>query len=138
MVRGFHLADTEKVTVNLPVVDLGQIDLLVEQGFYSNRTDFLKTALRNQLQHHSQDVRQVMTKKSYVLGVTYYGENSLQKVYEEGYQLDIRTVGMLVIDDEVPVDLALQTIHSVKVYGAFRASPQVKRALRDRMIGEDN
>lgn len=128
-----HMADTEKITLNIPVVDLGQIDLLVEQGFYSNRTDFLKTAVRNHLNSHSEEVRQTITKKSYVLGVTHYSMNSLARVQEEGYKLDIKTLGMLVIADDVPIDLALSTINSITVHGVFRASNELKRALGDRI-----
>ena len=131
---GFRMPDAEKITTNIPVVDLGQIDLLVEQGFYSNRTDFVKTAVRNHLSRHSEEVHQTITKKSYVVGITQYGTNSLERVKEEGAKLDIRTLGMLVIADDVPIDLALETINSVIVYGVFRASGQLKRALGDRII----
>lgn len=128
------MADTETIPTDIPVVDLGQIDLLVEQGFYSSRNDFLKTAIRNQVDRHGEEVRQTINRKSYIVGVTHYGINSLERVRQEGVKLDIRTLGMLVIADDVPADLVLETVNSVIVFGVFRASPELKRALGDRII----
>jgi len=55
--------DTEKMTINLGYVDLGHIDLMVQEGFYSNRTDFIRTAIRNQLERHADVVKQSTVRK---------------------------------------------------------------------------
>jgi Arc/MetJ-type ribon-helix-helix transcriptional regulator len=127
------VADNEKITLDIPVVDLGQIDVLVEQGFYSNRADFFRISLRNQLDKYSEEVRQTITRRSYVVGIIRHGISSLQKVKEEGVKLDIRSVGMLIISEDVPVKLAQETINSIIVYGVFRASEDLKQTLADRI-----
>lgn len=121
------MADTEKVTINMNVVDLGKVDLLVDQGFYSNRTDFIKTSIRNQLASHSREVDSVITDKSYVIGVSVYDRKTLEKVLKENKMLAIRAVGMVVLKDDVEVGLAIKTIKSIKVYGVFKASSELKR-----------
>jgi Arc/MetJ-type ribon-helix-helix transcriptional regulator len=62
-------SDSEKITINLGLIDLGQIDLLVQEGFYSNRTDCIRTAIRNQLVAHAEAVRQTIARKTLVLGL---------------------------------------------------------------------
>lgn len=125
------LAETEKVTINLNVVDLGKIDLLVEQGFYSNRTDFIKNSIRSQLSDHSNDVNRIITDKSFVLGVAYYTREELEKVVESGKMLDIKVVGMLVFSDDIDHSLIKTSIKSMKVLGVLRATSQVRKALAD-------
>ncbi|MGE7692322.1 CopG family transcriptional regulator [Lysinibacillus sp. NPDC097214] len=124
------MAETEKITINMNVVDLGKADLLIEQGFYSNRTDFIKTAIRNQLTSHSRVIENVITDKSYVLGITYYDRKTLEQVFKENKILDIKVVGMLVLKDDIDVELANKTIKSIRVLGVFRASPQLKKVLK--------
>ena len=108
------MSETEKITINLGLVDLGQVDLLVREGFYSNRTDFIRTAIRNQLTTHADEVRQTV-------------------VREAGETLEIRDLGLAIIDADVSPELARETISSLVVLGALRASPAVKTALRDRI-----
>lgn len=127
------MADIEKLSFNISVVDLGQIDLLVEQGFYSSRTDFLRAAIRSQIGAHADTIKQTITRKSGVLGVTHYSKASLDRRRYAAETLDITAVGMLVIGDDVTPELARATIASIAVYGVFRASPAVKEALADRM-----
>src|SRR5215217_2450659 len=117
-------SETEKITINLGPVDLGQIDLVVREGFYSNRTDFIRTAIRNQLATHAEAVRRTL-----VLGVQHFSRRDLEAVREVGEQLRIEVLGLASIADDVSPELALETIESVVVLGAFRASPAVKRAL---------
>lgn len=128
-----RVPENEKVTVNLGYVDLGHIDLLVAEGFYSNRTDFIRTAIRNQLATQQEAVRQVVTRKALVLGLQRFGRADLEAVQRAGEALDIRVLGLAVIEADVSAELASATIASVHVLGAFQASAEVKAALRGRM-----
>ena len=127
------MSETEKITINLGLVDLGQIDLLVQEGFYSNRTDFIRTAIRNQLTTHAEEVRQTVARKTLVLGLQNYSRRELEAVREAGETLEIRVLGLASIDDDVDPSLALETIDSLVVLGALRASAAVKAALKDRI-----
>lgn len=128
------VADSEKMTINISVVDLGKIDLLVEEGFYANRTDFIRTGIRNQLDKHTEEVKQTVTRKTMVVGVVSYGRKSLEKRQAAGEKLSAWVVGSLVIADDVPVALALDTIESLKVYGVIKASKELKDALAERIL----
>ncbi len=128
-----RVPDNEKVTINLGYVDLGHIDLLVAEGFYSNRTDFIRTAIRNQLAAQQEAVRQVVTRKALVLGLQRFGRAELEAVRRAGEALDIRVLGLAVIEADVSADLASATIASLTVLGALQASAEVKSALRGRM-----
>jgi len=131
--RSLKVPDSEKVTINLGFVDLGHIDLLVSEGFYSNRTDFIRTAIRNQLVAQSEAVRQVVARKTLVLGLQRFGRAELEALQAAGQTLEIRVLGLCTIDDDVPAALALATIASVQVLGAFHASAVVKAALAGRI-----
>ena len=122
----------EKLTINIGCVDLGQIDLLVQEGFYNNRTDLIRTAIRNQLANHQDVVRQVVTRKTLVLGIQHYTRGDLEAVQAAGQALQIKVLGLASIADDVSPALALATIESITVLGALHASPAVKAALRDR------
>ncbi|MDP3757184.1 CopG family transcriptional regulator, partial [Polaromonas sp.] len=123
----------EKITINLGCVDLGQIDLLVQEGFYANRTDLIRTAIRNQLATHGEVVRQVVSRKTLVLGIQHYSQADLLAVQAAGETLQIRVLGLASIAPEVTPALALATIESITVLGALHASPAVKAALVQRM-----
>lgn len=125
--------ETEKITMNLGPIDLGQIDLLVQEGFYSNRTDFLRTAIRNQLSTHAEALRQTVARKTLVLGLQHYTRQDLEAVRAAEQRLQIRVLGLASIADDVSPELALATIDSISVLGAFHASDAVKRALADRI-----
>jgi Arc/MetJ-type ribon-helix-helix transcriptional regulator len=127
------MSETEKITINLGLVDLGQIDLLVQEGFYSNRTDFIRTAIRNQLTTHAEAVRQTVARRTLVLGLENYTRRDLEAVRESGERLEIKVLGLATIADDVSPELALETIDSIVVLGALRASPAVKSALKDRI-----
>ena len=127
------MSETEKITINLGLVDLGQVDLLVQEGFYSNRTDFIRTAVRNQLSTHAEVVRQTVARKTLVLGLEHYTRRDLEAVREAGETLEIKVLGLASIDDDVSPELALETIDSLVVLGALRASPAVKSALAGRI-----
>jgi len=127
------MSETEKITINLGLVDLGQVDLLVQEGFYSNRTDFIRTAIRNQLATHADDVRQTVARKTLVLGLEHCTRRDLEAVREAGETLEIRVLGLASIDDDVSPELARETVSSLVVLGALRASPAVKSALKDRI-----
>ena len=124
--------DSEKITINLGLVDLGQIDLLVEEGFYSNRTDLIRTALRNLLATHADVVKQTVARKSLSLGLQRYSRAELEALRAAGRRLRIQALGLVVVEDDVSPELAVATIESVAVLGAFHASPAVKAALLDR------
>jgi Arc/MetJ-type ribon-helix-helix transcriptional regulator len=123
----------EKITINLGCVDLGQIDLLVQEGFYTNRTDLIRTAIRNQLAQHADVVRQVVSRKTLVLGIQHYTTEALRAVVASGETLQIRVLGLASIDRDVPPELALAAIESITVLGAFHASATVKAALVGRI-----
>lgn len=127
------LNDSEKVTINLGVIDLGHIDLLVQEGFYSNRTDLIRTAIRNQLNNHSDVLKQTVARKSLVLGMHHYSRADLEAVKKAGERLQIQVLGLASIDLDVSPELALATIESVTVLGALRASSAVKTALGGRI-----
>ena len=126
-------AESEKITINLGYVDLGRIDLLVQEGFYSNRTDLIRTAIRNQLATHGDVLKQTVARHSMVLGLQRYGRQDLERVRDAGEQLHIRVLGLASIDNDVPAKLATQTIASISVLGALRASSAVRAALSDRI-----
>ncbi|MHB1131419.1 MAG: CopG family transcriptional regulator [Chloroflexota bacterium] len=124
---------TEKITINLGFIDLGQIDLLVQEGFYSNRTDFIRTAIRNQISSHAEVVRRTVARKTLVLGIQHYTRRDLEAVRAAGEKLQINVLGLASIADDVSPELALATIDSVAVLGGFRASPAVRAALAERI-----
>lgn len=126
-------AETEKITVNLGPVDLGQIDLLVAEAFYSNRTDFIRTAIRNQLVTHAETVRQTVARKTLVLGLQHYTRQDLEAIRAAGQRVQINVLGLASIAEDVSPELALATIDTIVVLGAFRASDAVKRALAGRI-----
>ena len=126
-------ADSEKVTINIGFVDLGQIDLLVQEGFYSNRTDFIRTAIRNQIERHADVVRQTVTRKSVDLGLRHFTRADLEAAREAGQMLDIRVLGLATIATDVTPELARAAIASLTVLGSLHASAAVKAALADRI-----
>jgi Arc/MetJ-type ribon-helix-helix transcriptional regulator len=125
--------ETEKITINVGFVDLGHIDLLVREGFYSNRTDFIRTALRNQLASHADAVKQSIVRRTLELGLRRYGREDLEAVKAAGGKLRIQVIGLATIAEDVTPELALATISSITVLGALRASRAVKAALIDRI-----
>jgi Arc/MetJ-type ribon-helix-helix transcriptional regulator len=125
--------DTEKITINLGYVDLGHIDLLVQEGFYSNRSDFIRTAIRNQLERHADAAKRCVARRSLDLGLRHYSRGDLEAVRAAGQTLHIHVLGLASIAGDVTPELARATIGSVVVLGALHASPAVKAALADRM-----
>jgi Arc/MetJ-type ribon-helix-helix transcriptional regulator len=125
--------DSEKITINLGYIDLGHIDLMVQEGFYSNRTDFIRTAIRNQLERHADVVKQSTTRKGLDLGLRHYSREDLEAVRRGGELLRIQVLGLASIAPDVTPELARATIAAVVVLGALHASPAVKAALADRM-----
>ena len=122
-------ADAEKITINVGFVDLGQIDLLVAEGFYGNRTDFIRTAIRSQLASHADAVKQAVARKTLVLGLQHFSADDLRAVQAARQKLRIRVLGLASIAHDVSPELALATIESLDVLGALHASPAVKAAL---------
>jgi Arc/MetJ-type ribon-helix-helix transcriptional regulator len=127
------LPETEKITINLGYVDLGRIDLLVQEGFYSNRTDLIRTSIRNQLSSHSAEVTQSIDRHMLELGLRDFSAADLEAVRAAGEVLHVKVVGLARIASDVTPDLARATIGSITVLGALQASPEVKKALSDRI-----
>ena len=125
---------SEKITINISLVDLGQIDLLVNEGFYANRTDFIRTAIRRQLETRSGAVNETVARRTLTLGTEHWSRRDLEQLRTAGRTVEIRVLGLATIDDDVSPDLALATITSVEVLGAFRAPQAVKAALATRTV----
>jgi Arc/MetJ-type ribon-helix-helix transcriptional regulator len=128
-----RVPDSEKITINLGYVDLGHVDLLVSEGFYSNRTDFIRTAIRNQLERHSDVARQSVGRKSLDIGLRHFRRDDLEAARASGMPLQIRVLGLASIAPDVTPELARAAIASIEVLGALHANPEVKAALADRI-----
>ena len=124
---------SEKITINLGLVDLGQIDLLVSEGFYANRTEFIRSAIRRQLELQARAVDQTVARRTLVLGTQHYSKHDLEQLRAAGRTIDLRVLGLATLADDVTPELALATIASVEVLGAFRAPRAVKAALASRI-----
>ena len=127
------MADTEKITINMSAVDLGKVDLLVQEGLYSNRTDFIRTAIRSQLDKHNFEIQQSVTRNSYVIGVLVFDRSDLEKYKQKGEKVKWTIVGLLHLSNDITPELALDVIESIQVRGIFQASAEVKTALADRI-----
>jgi Arc/MetJ-type ribon-helix-helix transcriptional regulator len=127
------MTDTEKVSFNMTTVDLGKVDLLVEQGYYSSRTDFLKSACRGLLSTHEPAVQEAVLRRSMVIGVVSYDRRELERLAAKGRKIEAWVVGMLILPKDVTPDLARRAFSSLKVYGSLRASAEVKEALAEVM-----
>ena len=125
---------SEKITINIGLVDLGEIDLLVNEGFFANRTDFIRTAIRRQLETRSTAVRDSVERRTLALGTVQYDRAQLEEIRDSGRMVHLRVLGLGVIANDVPAELALATIESVEVLGSFRASREVKAALAPRTV----
>ena len=126
------MADTEKITINMSAVDLGKVDLLVQEGLYSNRTDFIRTAIRSQLDKHNLEIQQSVTRNSYVIGVLVFDRKDLEKYKQKGEKVKWTVVGLLHLANDITPELAREVVESIQVRGIFQASEQVKEALADR------
>lgn len=127
------MPESEKITINMNVVDLGKVDMLVQEGVYSNRTDFIRTAIRNLLDKHSFEIQQTVKRNSYVIGALLYDRADLEKTKAKKERLSLKIIGLLSLDKDIPIDLADEVIESVQVRGVFNASEPVKAVLADRM-----
>jgi Arc/MetJ-type ribon-helix-helix transcriptional regulator len=123
---------SEKITINVGLVDLGQIDLLVDEGFFANRTDFIRTAIRRQLDDRSEAVERTVARRKLVLGIEHYSRHDLEQLLAAGRMVELRVLGLASIAEDVSPELAVATIAAVEVLGAFRASQAVKAALASR------
>lgn len=123
------MSETEKITINLGAVDLGQIDLLVEQGFYTNRTDLIRTGIRNQIHVHASEIKQLTSQKSFIIGIQILTKTILESHVQQGHKLNLKVVGMLTVETGVSVDLFRRAVESVKVYGIIKADNDIKLEL---------
>lgn len=124
------MADTEKITINMSPVDLGNIDLLVEQGFYATRTDFIRTAIRNQIDSHGQAIREAVQRRSIVAGVLVYDKGDLEEKRYRNEKVSVRVLGMFILEEDVTPELAAAVFTEIKIFGVFKASDAVKEALK--------
>jgi Arc/MetJ-type ribon-helix-helix transcriptional regulator len=131
--KGNPMPDSEKITINMSAVDLGKIDLLVGEGLYSNRTDFIRTAIRSQIEKHNLEVQQSVARNSYVVGALVYDKADFEKHKSKGEKLKMTVVGVLQFADDISPELACEVIESIQVRGIFHASEAVKAALADRI-----
>ena len=131
-VAGARQPESEKITINLGFVDLGRVDLMVRDGFYANRADFIRTAIRNQLDREDESVRRSVARRQLSLGLSHYVKADLEAARDSGTPLHIHVLGLASIAGDVTPELARAAIASVQVLGAFQASPAVKAALADR------
>ncbi len=121
------MVTTEKMTINLNVVDLGNIDLLVSEGYYSNRTDFIKSAIRRQIEEYRPQIQEIVIKKKYYVGIQKLTKESLEESVRRGEKLDIKVVGMLIIDDEISYDLISKAIASINLAGVVRCGERLQK-----------
>ena len=126
------MPETEKITINMPAVDLGKIDLLVQEGIFTNRTDFIRTAIRSQIDKHNFEIQQSVARNSFVIGVLSYSRTDLERYITKGEKVKLTIVGLLHLHNDITPDLARQAIESVQVRGIFKANDDVKAALVDR------
>jgi Arc/MetJ-type ribon-helix-helix transcriptional regulator len=131
--RSKTASESEKITINIGYVDLGHIDLLVRDGFYANRTDFIRTSIRNQVERHAEATRQSVSRRSLDLGLRHYSREELETAHAAQRPLNIRVLGLVTIAPDVTPDLARAAIASISVLGTLQASPAVKAALADRV-----
>ena len=127
------MSETEKITINLGPVDLGRIDVLVEQGLYSNRTDLIRTAIRNQLDRHESVVQAHATRWSFVLGLETVSRGTLEELRRAGKKISLRVIGALKVADDIDPQLARDTVEAIRVRGIFQAQPAIREALADRI-----
>ena len=127
------MSDTEKITINMSAVDLGKIDVLVQESLYSNRADFIRTAIRSQLEKHNLEIQQTISRHSYIVGVLIYDKSSFEKHKAKGEKLKLVVVGVLRLSPDITPELALDVVESIQVRGVFQASEAVKAALTDRI-----
>lgn len=126
----------EKITINMEPVDLGRIDVLVAQGLFANRTDLIRTAIRNLLDRHDTVINEVVVKQSFAVGVMHVGRRDLEQRVAAGERIAVRVIGMLSIASDVDASLARDAIESITVHGVYRAPDQVK-ALFAHETGRD-
>jgi Arc/MetJ-type ribon-helix-helix transcriptional regulator len=128
-----NMSETEKITINMSAVDLGKVDLLVQEGLYSNRTDFIRTAIRNALDKHNAEIQQSVVRHAFGIGMFHYDRKDFEKIMASGKKLVISIIGMLDLSYNITPELADEVVESVQVRGIFQASEEVKKILADRM-----
>lgn len=127
------MSETEKITINMGAVDLGKIDLLVQEGSYTNRTDFIRTAIRNQIEKHTFEIQQSVTRNSFVIGALIYDRKDLEKFRSRGEKINLKIIGFLNLQSDIDAELASQVIESIQVRGIFQASDEVKNKLAEKV-----
>jgi Arc/MetJ-type ribon-helix-helix transcriptional regulator len=127
------MPESEKITINMEAVDLGKIDLLVQEGFYSNRTDFIRTSIRLQLEKHNPEIQQTVARHNFVIGALLFDQKDMERMKEKKERVKIHVIGALVLNNDINPHTAREVIDSIRVRGVFSASDEVKQAIADRI-----
>ena len=122
--------NSEKVSVNMNVGTLSQIDVLVDLGYYSNRSDFINQAVRQAIDQKQSIIENETSKQresngDWFTGVCVITKDQLLIAKEKGKKLKIRGYGVVVIDNKLD-DLALEVIDSIDIKGKILASQKIK------------
>lgn len=117
---------SEKITINVNHIDLGKIDLLIDNGFFSNRSDFIRAAIRNELNKNGSYVEEKIEKKGFLVGIAKYNEDDFQKAIESNQLINLRIIGLFVIDSNVPLELVKQSVKKIDVKGTLIAPKEIK------------
>lgn len=118
--------NTEKLTININHVDLGKIDLLVDNGFYTNRTDFIRNAIRESLSKHGDYVEKLIEKSSSFIGVIKLSNQDLLRYEEKKEKHNIKVIGLLVIDQNIDFELLKKTVSTIKAKGTIIADKKIR------------
>lgn len=124
--------DTEKVCVNLAAVELGKIDVLVSQGLFTSRTDLIRAGIRKVLEENGEAVQRVALGAA-GLGIMAITRKQLEQARKAGEKLDMKVIGILVIDPDVTPELADTTIHEIRIFGTLRGPKAVLARIGDRV-----
>jgi len=139
---------TEKATINIGIMELAQIDLLVENMIYTNRSDFIRTAIRNQLEMHKSDIERLylQTKansfepESQVqggIGIYRLRKAALSDAMKSNKKLHIMVMGILLIDKDISPELFEATVESIKIYGKIQAQKSILELINRKGIKSD-
>jgi Arc/MetJ-type ribon-helix-helix transcriptional regulator len=128
----FANSKPQQLNVTMDAEEIHQVDLMVEQGLYASRKDFLQLAARNLLREHGVEVPRPMTGELKVAGIAVHNRKSLEKLRAAGRQLELNVTGIFRLADDVTPELACAVIKSLTLRGTFEASAEVKATLKDR------
>jgi Arc/MetJ-type ribon-helix-helix transcriptional regulator len=128
-----RIETTEKITININTIDLGHIDLLVNEGYYATRTEFIKTAVKKQLDRHEEDTKKLIEQKAkhgdyeLSIGVGGFTKSELERIIQKKEaKIKMIFIGLFITPKDVTLELLEQAVESIKVYGVCRCSQEIK------------